>query len=65
MSKLDNLLKSRSFRISFVIAFLVCFFGVMNGFERVIVDVFVLMFGGAIGYSGAMAFRRWRGDFKK
>lgn len=62
---MTDLLKSRPFRISFVIAFLVCFFGVMNGFERVIVDVVVLAFGGVIGYSGAMAFRRWRGDFKK
>jgi hypothetical protein len=62
---MNKLLKSRSFRMSFFISFLVCFLGVMNGFERAIVSTLVVAIGAAIGFSGAMTFRRWRGDFRK
>lgn len=57
--------KSKSFRVSFFVSALVCFLGVMNGFERAIVSALVVAFGALIGYSGAMSFRRWRGDFRK
>jgi hypothetical protein len=55
---------SKSFKIAFVIAFVIAFFGVVTGFERVVFDVLALGFGAALGYGGAMTFRRWRGDFK-
>lgn len=60
-----SIFNGKSFKISFLISFLVCFLGVMNGFERAIVSVLVVAFGVLLGYSGAMSFRRWRGDFKK
>jgi hypothetical protein len=56
---------SKSFKIAFVIAFVMAFFGVAVGFERVVLDVLALGGGALGGYSGAMAFRRWRGDFRK
>lgn len=56
--------KSKSFRLSFIMSFIVCFFGVLNGFERTIMGALVLAFGLLIGYGGAMSFRRWRGDFR-
>ena len=65
MSKLDDLLKNRSFKISFLASFLVCFLGVMNGFGYAIISVLTVAVGMLIGYQGAMTFRRWRGDFKK
>jgi uncharacterized membrane protein len=65
MSKLDDLMKNRPFKISFLVSFLVCFLGVMNGFEHTIISALVVMLGVAIGFSGAMTFRRWRGDFRK
>lgn len=60
-----SILKSKSFRASFFVSFLVCFLGVMNGFERAIVSTLVVAFDMLIGYGGAMSFRRWRGDFRK
>lgn len=57
--------KSKSFRFSFFMSLVVCFFGVMNGFERTILGALVLTFGVLIGYGGAMQFRRWRGDFRR
>lgn len=60
-----SIIKSASFRASFFVAFVVCFLGVMSGFERAIVSALVVAFGALIGYSGAMTFRRWRGDFRK
>lgn len=60
-----SILKSKSFRRSFWISALVCFLGVMNGFERAIVSTLVVAVGMLIGFSGAMQFRRWRGDFRK
>jgi len=56
---------SKSFVIAFVIAFVMAFFGVVVGFERVVLNVLVVSIGALGGYSGAMAFRRWRGDFRK
>jgi len=56
--------KSKSFRLSFIMSFIVCFFGVLNGFERTIMGALVLAFGLLIGYGGAMSFRRWQGDFR-
>lgn len=61
---ISNLLKNRSFRIAFLISALVSFLAVLNGFEHAVVSVLVVALGMAIGYSGAMTFRRWRGDFK-
>ena len=60
-----QLFKNRPFRISFLVSFLVCFLGVMNGFEQAIVSTLVVATGVAIGFSGAMGFRRWRGDFRQ
>jgi hypothetical protein len=55
---------SKSFKIAFVLAFVLAFFGVAVGFERVVLDVLVLAAGALIGNRSAMAFRRWRGDFR-
>ncbi len=60
-----SIFTGKPFKISFLISFFVCFLGVMNGFERAIVSVLVVAFGMLLGYSGAMTFRRWRGDFRK
>jgi hypothetical protein len=59
-----QVIKSKSFRFAFVLAFFVCFLGVMSGFERAIIDVLVVGIGMLIGHQGGMTFRRWRGDFK-
>ncbi len=60
-----KMLKSKSFRFSFLMSFIVCFFGVLNGFERTVVGALVPAFGLLLGYGSAMSFRRWRGDFRK
>jgi hypothetical protein len=56
---------NKSFKIAFVIAFVLAFFGVAVGLERVVFDVLAVGVGVLGGYSGGMAFRRLRGDFRK
>jgi hypothetical protein len=56
--------RSRSFVISTILVFIVCFFGMTIGWDTVVADIIVLVVGLSIGLAIGYAIRRVRGDFK-